>query len=68
LSEEEKSLLNIPKYLMRSTNADSRLFREEMEQLKGLCFQLDKELRKDGKGLMIFPGHGDYYPSRFLLS
>jgi len=68
LSEEEKKLLNIPKYLMRSTNADSKRFREEMEQLRSLCLQLDEELRKDGKGLMIFPGHGDFYPSRFLLS
>lgn len=66
LTEEEKNILNIPKFLMTSTNANSRIFRQEMELLKNLCIDLDKNLRKQGKGLIIFPGHGDFYPARFL--
>lgn len=66
LTEEEKKVLNIPKFLMTSTNANSALFRKEMELLHRLSKDLDEKLKNQGRGLMIFPGHGDYYPARLL--
>lgn len=66
LTEEEKNILNIPKFLMTSTNANSKIFRQEMELLKNLCINLDQNLKTQGKGLLIFPGHGDFYPARLL--
>jgi hypothetical protein len=52
---------------MTSTNANSALFRKEMELLQRLSKDLDEKLKNQGRGLMIFPGHGDYYPARLLL-
>ncbi|QER42082.1 MBL fold metallo-hydrolase [Thermodesulfobacterium sp. TA1] len=66
LTEEEKKVLNIPKFLMTSTNANSSLFKKEMELLKVLAKNLDEKLKTQGRGLIIFPGHGDYYPARVL--
>lgn len=67
LSEEEKSFLNIPKLLMTSTNVNSKIFREEMELLKNLAQKIDSYLSEKGKGLLILPGHGDYYPIRLIF-
>jgi glyoxylase-like metal-dependent hydrolase (beta-lactamase superfamily II) len=67
LSEEEKSFLNIPKLLMMSTNINSKVFREEMELLKNLAQKIDSCLSEKGKGLLILPGHGDYYPIRLII-
>jgi len=67
LSEEEKSFLSIPKLLMTSTNTNSKVFREEMELLKNLAQKIDSCLSEKGKGLLILPGHGDYYPIRLIF-
>ncbi len=66
LSKEEKEILSIPKYLLTSTNTNSGIFRKEMNLLKQLAKEIDEKLKKQGRGLMIFPGHGDYYPARIL--
>ncbi|MCS7203877.1 MAG: MBL fold metallo-hydrolase [Thermodesulfovibrio sp.] len=66
LNEEEKSLLNIPKFLITSTNADSRIFRKEMQLLTELSKEINEKLKKSNKGLLILPGHGDYYPAKLL--
>ncbi len=50
---------------MFSTNVDSKTFKAEMKQLAELAKSIDNEL-KNMKGLTIFPGHGDYYPSKLL--
>jgi len=67
LREEEKRFLNIPKFLLTSTNTNSVVFREEMKDLSALALELDRLLQSKGKGVFIFPGHGDYYPARLLL-
>lgn len=66
LTDEEKKILSIPKFLMTSTNANSKIFRREMELLTILCKNINLKLEGLKKGLMIFPGHGDYYPAKFL--
>ncbi|HHW21079.1 MBL fold metallo-hydrolase [Thermodesulfovibrio thiophilus] len=66
LVQEEKNILNIPKFLMTSTNADSRVFRKEMQILTEISKEIDERLKEKGKGLIILPGHGDYYPARLL--
>jgi len=66
LTPEEKKILSIPKYLMLSTNTNSSVFKKEMGLLTDLVKELDKKLQKSGKGMLILPGHGDYYPARLL--
>ncbi|BDH79589.1 MAG TPA: ACT domain-containing protein [Methanothermobacter sp.] len=61
LGDEEKKFLNIPRFLMTSTNANSMLFKEEMEALKEVGEGIDRN------GLIVLPGHGDYYPIRLIL-
>ncbi len=61
LSSEEKDYMRLPRYLMTSTNINSQAFREETKSLMDVISLLDKELRKQGKSVLIFPGHGDYY-------
>ena len=63
LSAEEREVLNLPKFLMTSTNVESSVFRKEMGMLRELIVRLDSEL--DG-GAVVVPGHGDYYPGRGL--
>ncbi|MGD8352306.1 MAG: MBL fold metallo-hydrolase [Nitrospirota bacterium] len=63
LSAEEREVLNLPKFMMTSTNVDSSVFRKEMGMLRDLIVRLDSEL--DG-GAVVVPGHGDYYPGRVL--
>lgn len=60
LEDEEKKFLNIPRFLMTSTNANSMLFKEEMQALKEVAEKIDKNL-------IVLPGHGDYYPIRLTL-
>ncbi|KUK01696.1 MAG: Amino acid-binding ACT domain protein [Methanobacteriaceae archaeon 41_258] len=62
LEDEEKKFLNIPRFLMTSTNANSMLFKEEMQALKEVAKATDKKVN----GLIVLPGHGDYYPIRLL--
>ncbi len=63
LSAEEKEVLNLPKFMMTSTNVNSSVFRREMGMLRELIIHMDSEL--DG-GAVVVPGHGDYYPGRML--
>ncbi len=60
LSRGERDILDLPKFMMTSTNADSRLFRQEMESLRRLA------LSAAGEGMTVVPGHGDYYPAAAL--
>jgi len=66
LTREERNILSIPKYLMISTNTNSSVFKEEMKSLGNLVKSLDEKLKKQGKGFLVLPGHGDYYPARFV--
>lgn len=61
LSTEEKDYMRLPQYLMTSTNTNSRVFKEETSSLMDVIFLLDKELKRRGKSVLIFPGHGNYY-------
>lgn len=63
---EEKEFLNLPRFMMTSTNAVSSLFRQEMEELKDLVLALDEKLAAKKRGMIVVPGHGDYYPARLL--
>ncbi|MDI9624721.1 MAG: ACT domain-containing protein [Methanothermobacter sp.] len=61
LDDEEKKFLNIPRFLMTSTNANSMLFKEEMEALKEVAKEIDEKV-----SLIVLPGHGDYYPIKLI--
>ncbi|HIE11849.1 MAG TPA: hypothetical protein EYP63_00220 [Desulfotomaculum sp.] len=61
LSAEEKNNLSLARYLMTSTNTNSQVFREEMAALKDVIEAMDRELKRQGKRAVVFPGHGDYY-------
>jgi glyoxylase-like metal-dependent hydrolase (beta-lactamase superfamily II) len=66
LSPEERDTLNLPRFMMTSTNADSRLFRAEMESLRALVGKLDAELRSGGGRALVIPGHGEWYEGALL--
>ncbi|WP_205664644.1 MBL fold metallo-hydrolase [Ammonifex thiophilus] len=66
LDPEEKEFLNLPKFMMTSTNTNSALFREEMQALEKIALELDEELKKQNRGAIVAPGHGDYFPARLL--
>ncbi|THB65156.1 MAG: MBL fold metallo-hydrolase [Desulfovibrio sp.] len=61
LSERSKSTLSIARFLVTSTNSDSRVFGREMDMLKSLMIDLHREVSPRGKTPRVFPGHGDYY-------
>lgn len=61
LSERDKQTLSIPKYLMTSTNSDSRVFSREMGMLRRMMLDLKKQLKSDGLTAQIFSGHGGLY-------
>ena len=61
LDAEEREILNLPKFMMTSTNVNSSLFRHEMEMLKEFIFSFDAEMRGRNLRAVIVPGHGDYY-------
>jgi glyoxylase-like metal-dependent hydrolase (beta-lactamase superfamily II)/glycine cleavage system regulatory protein len=58
LSERDKSILSVPKYLMTSTNADSRVFSREMAMLRGLMRETQARLIPQGKVARVCSGHG----------
>ncbi|MEW5772316.1 MAG: MBL fold metallo-hydrolase [Thermodesulfobacteriota bacterium] len=58
LSERDKSILSVPKYLMTSTNADSRVFSREMAMLRALMRQAQARLAPRGKAARVCSGHG----------
>lgn len=62
LDDEERRVLNLPKFMMTSTNVNSELFRTEMETLKNFIKTFDIAVRKNQREAIIVPGHGDYYP------
>lgn len=66
LGPEEREFLNLPKFMMTSTNTNSLLFRREMQALKEMVLGLDAELGGQNRGVIVAPGHGDYYPARWL--
>ncbi|MDI6711308.1 MAG: MBL fold metallo-hydrolase [Bacillota bacterium] len=66
LRPEEREFLNLPKFMMTSTNTDSLLFRREMQALKEVALGLDAALSKQNRGAIVAPGHGDHYPARWL--
>ncbi len=61
LSQAERDILNLPKFMMTSTNVDSRLFRHEMNRLRDLIVRVGEDVRSRGKHMIVVPGHGDYY-------
>lgn len=61
LGMEDRDNLSVPRYLMTSTNTNSRVFREESESLRNLGLRLDADMKSRGKFAIVFPGHGDYY-------
>ena len=61
LSDRDKQTLSIPKYLMTSTNSDSRVFSKEMGQLRRLMLDVQQRLKQVGSTAMIFSGHGGLY-------
>lgn len=67
LSNGEREILNLPKFMMTSTNVDSRLFRQEMDMMKELIANFHAYLSARGKSATIVPGHGDYYSYEKLL-
>lgn len=68
LGPEEREILNLPKFMMTSTNVDSRLFRDEMDMLREVIKNVQAELNARGKKAIVVPGHGDYYSIERLLS
>ncbi len=58
LSERDKSILSVPKYLMTSTNADSRVFGREMAMLRNLMRQAQARLAPQGRTARVCSGHG----------
>jgi glyoxylase-like metal-dependent hydrolase (beta-lactamase superfamily II)/ACT domain-containing protein len=61
LGDEERVMLNLPKFMMTSTNVNSALFRKEMDMLKDLITRFDADLRTRNRRAVIVPGHGAYY-------
>jgi glyoxylase-like metal-dependent hydrolase (beta-lactamase superfamily II)/glycine cleavage system regulatory protein len=59
LGPEERKVLSVPRFMMVSTNVDSAIFRREMEILTALALRLDGEAGPEG--MIVIPGHGDYY-------
>jgi glyoxylase-like metal-dependent hydrolase (beta-lactamase superfamily II)/uncharacterized protein with ACT and thioredoxin-like domain len=67
LTPGEREILNLPKFMMTSTNVDSRLFRQEMGMMKELITTFNAYLSTYNKKAIIVPGHGDCYAyQRFL--
>ncbi len=61
LSQAEREILNLPKFMMTSTNVDSLLFRHEMNRLRDLVVRVGDDARSRGEQTIVVPGHGDYY-------
>jgi glyoxylase-like metal-dependent hydrolase (beta-lactamase superfamily II)/uncharacterized protein with ACT and thioredoxin-like domain len=67
LSLWEKEILNLPKFMMTSTNVDSKLFRQEMNKLRELIIHFGEGMRAQNRKAYVIPGHGDYYLYDMLL-
>lgn len=61
LSDRDKTTLSLARYLVMSTNSDSRMFSREMNALKALMRGTHHALAGQGKVARVFPGHGDFY-------
>lgn len=68
LSPWEREILNLPKFMMTTTNVDSRLFRREMDKLKELIIRIGTDLQARNKKTVVIPGHGDSYAYNALLN
>ncbi|HTZ17860.1 MAG TPA: MBL fold metallo-hydrolase [Dissulfurispiraceae bacterium] len=66
LTQSDRAILNLPKMMLTSTNADSVLFRKEMESLRRFILDFDDQLSTTGREVIVAPGHGDYYKARLL--
>ena len=58
LGDEERAILNLPRFMMTSTNVNSTLFRQEMDMLKDLITRFDADLRSRDRKAIVVPGHG----------
>jgi glyoxylase-like metal-dependent hydrolase (beta-lactamase superfamily II) len=67
LETEERDLLNIPKFILTSTNVNSSLFRLEMDMLRALIREGCKIAISGNHEVVIIPGHGDYYSSAKIV-
>jgi glyoxylase-like metal-dependent hydrolase (beta-lactamase superfamily II) len=66
LTQSDRAILNLPKMMLTSTNADSVLFKQEMKTLGDFIVAFDDQLRTSGREATVVPGHGDYYQARLL--
>lgn len=66
LTHDEKEHLALYRYLLTNPNGNSRIYREETRMLKQLMLDMDAAFKRQGKTVLIFPGHGDYYPADML--
>ena len=64
LSDRTKSTLSLARFLMTSTNVDSRAFMREMLQLQDIMRGLERTLAPEGGQARVFPGHGEFYSVR----
>lgn len=61
LSDRAKSTLSIARFLMTSTNTNSRVFAREMDMLKDLMRKTNADALRRGFSARVFPGHGDFF-------
>jgi glyoxylase-like metal-dependent hydrolase (beta-lactamase superfamily II) len=66
LSQADREILNLPKMMLTSTNADSALFKQEMAKLRAFVLSFDQDLRTSNREAVVVPGHGDWYPASLL--
>jgi glyoxylase-like metal-dependent hydrolase (beta-lactamase superfamily II)/ACT domain-containing protein len=60
LSDRDKETLSLARFLLTSTNADSRVFGREMAMLQSLMRETAARLPSE-QTPRIFPGHGGFY-------
>lgn len=66
LSSEDKEVLSVYRYLLTNPNSDSQIFRNETNSLRELITNLGQNLKRSGRQMTIFPGHGHYYSADML--
>lgn len=59
LGPQEREILGVARHMMVSTNVDSAIFRTEMDMLNAMAQTL--KANAGAGGIVIVPGHGDYY-------
>ena len=66
LTQTDREILNLPKMMLTSTNANSGLFKQEMAKLREFILAFDKDLHTRNLEAVVVPGHGDWYPASLL--